>query len=191
MISMPFKSNENLVEELKPKKTPRKVIIRRANLRMILMRGYHTREELVKRLNVSSATISRDMEVVQKELEEELKKEDMIKLLNDFKLQNQGAYEEAWKLFEKTKHPNAKIGALRLIHDFQNDKIKILQSLGIIREVAPLERRAIEISFVRPEWLKTKPPESDKNGSNEPGTNGTDKNNIELPPVEPAGEVSQ
>lgn len=174
---MPFKSNE-IVDELKPRKTPRKVVIRRANLRMILMRGYHTRDELVKRLSVSSATISRDMQVVQEELEEELKKEDMIKLLNDFKLQNQGAYEEAWKLFEKTKHPNAKIGALRLIHDFQNDKIKILQSLGIIREVAPLERKSMIVKFIKPEWMNN-------------GTSATSGSETQLPAVCDTAEIPQ
>jgi hypothetical protein len=155
------------------------------------MRGYHTQEEYAKLLNVSVSTIKKDLDIVQNELFEGLKKENIEKILNDFNLQNQGAYEEAWETYKKSKHPNVRVGALRLIHEFQQDKIKILQSLGIIREVAPAERKSIEISFVRPDWLKTKPPEGDKNGSNESGTNGTDKNNIELPPMEPSGKVSQ
>lgn len=180
-----------LVEELKLKRLPKRVVIRRAALKKLLMRGYHSQEDYSKILNVSISTIKRDIAVVESELEEELKKENISALLKDFSLQNQGAYEEAWETYKKSKHPNARIGALRLIHEFQQDKIKILQSIGIIREVAPAERKSIEISFLRPDWLKTKPPESDKNGSNEPGTDGKDKNNVELPPVEPAGEVSQ
>lgn len=182
---MPFKSKD-LVEELKPRRTEKKVLIRRAELKKLLMRGYHSQEEYSKLLNVSVSTIKKDLDIVQNELFEGLNKENIEKILNDFKLQNQGAYEEAWETYKKSKHPNARVGALRLIHEFQQDKIKILQSLGIIREVAPAERKSITIEFIRPDWLTTKSPGSDKNGS---GTNGKDKNNVELPPVEPAGEV--
>jgi Trp operon repressor len=184
---MPF-INKDLVEPLKPRRTEKKVLIRREELRKLLMQGHPTQEKLAKILNVSVSTIKKDMLIIETEKENLLTKENMSALLTDFLWQNEGAYQEAWETYKKSKHPNARIGALRLIKEFQGDKIKIMQSIGIIREVAPAERKFIEVSFIRPDWLKTKPPESDKNGS---GTNGKDKNNVELPPVEPSGEVPQ
>jgi predicted MPP superfamily phosphohydrolase len=173
-----------LVEPLKKRRTENKVLIRREILRKLLMEGHPTQMQLANALKVSRKTIEIDMRAVEEEKLSLLSKENAIAILIDYLWQNKGAYEQAWELFKKAKHPNIKIGALRLIHDFHQDKIKVMQSLGMLKAVSPEERKSIEISFVKPDWIK----KDENNGNDKSGKN---KDNTELLSVESAGEVPQ
>lgn len=109
-----------------------------------MMRGYHTQEELAASLKVHRGTVARDLIVIRKQLKKELDKQKFEDILRDFLMQIQGTYEEAWRTYAKATSP-IKVRALRLIHDIQANKIKVLQSLGVVRELAPALREPFEV----------------------------------------------
>lgn len=133
------------------------VKLRREKVKKLLLRGHRSYAEMALQLKVSLRTVSCDVKAVLPEIEKEIEKmsRDVETVLKDFLKQMEGAFDAAWAAHDRAgDNTNAKIKALRIIRDILCDKVKIMQSLGIIRELAPAQREPIKVEFVDPEWMK-------------------------------------
>jgi len=150
---------------------------RREKLKGLIMRSYHTQEELAKALGMTRKTIQRDMEVIKEEIKTQAGEGKFEDLLNDFMAKITASYNDVSGIIAGSADENVKLKGQRLLNELRESRIKILQSLGIVRELAPLERKAVVVKFVKPEWM-----------TNE---NSGDENKPELPAVQNTEEVSQ
>ena len=134
-----------------------KIRIRREQVKRLMMLGAFSQEKAAKELKVNRATIIRDIKAIQEEMREMIKTIDLDTMLSEILLKMDERQKEAWKLFVQGKNEHARINALRLTQNIDIEKIKVLQSLGIIRELAPAQREPITIEFKKPYWEKDEP----------------------------------
>jgi len=173
-------------EEVKKKRAlNHDTLDRREKIKKILCRSYHTGLEIKNALEkqgikISMRTIDRDMVEVKAQLRKEVSGEKVEDMFENFHIQNRGLEEEMWNAFIKTGSDQAKASIGRVIHEIQMDRIKLLQSMGIIREVLPVQTEPLIFSWEKPEWSKPKVEEDKK-----------DESNTEVQPMEQAGAVPQ
>ena len=135
-----------------------KIRIRRGKLKKLMFSGYRSQEELAKALGVGRRTIERDMRAIEKDINKELDKKLKI-VIRNFLMRNRQKYNAAWNIFATTQNDSAKVGAIRILDDIDNNEIRVLQSVGLIRAVGPETRGPIVVKFEKPDWAV-------KNGGN-------------------------
>jgi len=150
--------------EVKTKKTytQAKTKERRNRLKKLIMRGYHSQETLAKALECSRSTIERDLIIIHEEIDAELAKEKVDDILKDFMLQTRGSYEDIQNMYSASNDDFIKLRAQKQLQELREAKIKILQSLGMIKEVAPAQREPLVFEFIKPEWKEEKEPAAEK-----------------------------
>lgn len=123
------------------------VRLRREKVKKLLFRGHRSQLQIAVELKVSPRTIASDVKAVLPEIEKEIDKmeKEVRPILRDFFKQTEGLLDAAWSAHDRADNSNARIGALRVIHDLLFNKVKMLQSLGKIREVAAAQREPMEI----------------------------------------------
>lgn len=110
-----------------------KVLARREKVKQLVVRGL-TILEISEALSVSPATIKRDLSVIRQEFKELANNRAFEEVLTDFLMNYDAVFREAWKTYFSTQNENVKLGALNLVTKIFDNKIKILQSLGVIKE---------------------------------------------------------
>lgn len=90
--------------------------------------------------DVSDKTFYRDMEAVRKQMDEDIMKNSssMEKVLTDFMIKFNDNYRKAEDLHEQTEDDKVKARSIEIMHKMLHDKVRVLQSLGIMR-TAPLQ----------------------------------------------------
>lgn len=156
---------------------------RRSKLKLLVMKSYHTQEELAAALKTSTKTIERDLEKIKVELEEQAGKGEFNEVLSDFLAKITGSYNNVATIIAGTSDDRVKIKGEELLNALRESRIKIMQSLGIVRELAPMERKAVVVRFVKPEWMR--------NGNTSTAADAGSGSTNELPAVCDTGEVSQ
>jgi len=107
---------------------------RRTKVKTLMIRGL-TEKEIADKLNVSRSTIARDKRALKDKLKDNLDDEPIKEVLFEMDSYLESIAHEYWKMYYKDgQKENIKLGCLNSLKSVINDKIKLLQSLGIIRE---------------------------------------------------------
>lgn len=148
----------------------------RINIIMKLMGRGITQSRMIDVLEekgypINIRTLQRDILELRSIIEKSISKKstNIITVLSEFMIRNNEAYRETWKLYAATGDDKTKARCLEIINRMNHDGVKILQSLGIIRE-SPIQiehtggitvKKALElIKTVKVKYAKNKSEEN-------------------------------
>jgi hypothetical protein len=111
---------------------------RRALVRRYKIRGW-TNADLARLFSVRERTIERDLAAIREEVWGSLDTDEGARALlreiyAELRLAEDEVVREAWQLYMKTTNDSVKLGCLRLVGERQAELIKVMQSLGLLRE---------------------------------------------------------
>jgi hypothetical protein len=117
---------------------PSKTLERRARIKKLMRLGYHSTEDIHRAFMAQGdksniRTIQRDVLEVRAELMAEISKEDKAAILNDFRIQNSGMYEEAIASYLKFKNDgqgSAAAGFLSLAAKLKETRVSMFVPNG-------------------------------------------------------------
>jgi len=112
---------------------PAKVVLRREKIKKMIVRGIPN-AKIIETLKVAQPTFYNDLKEIREEINASLRTEPIEKILMELILTTDTSLSELWSLYYRTENDNVKLGAQNSIIKVMSEKIKILQSLGIIRE---------------------------------------------------------
>lgn len=127
-----------------------KLKARRRQVKEWSLEGDLTQEKMAKRLNVSFMTVARDMVAIRDEMALEIKRDTFNKALLDFKKHSDQILSSAWGIYNNSEDDRARVAALRVVQREKSDRIRILQSLGLIREIEPEAITDFIVRFKKP-----------------------------------------
>jgi len=111
-----------------------KVQVRREKIKRLLVMGIPN-TTIMKELQLKDATFYHDISMIKSEVLALLKKEPIENLLYEYSIMTDTVAKELWKTYHEVTNDNVKVIALNSIVKVMHEKIKILQSLGIIRQM--------------------------------------------------------
>ena len=118
-------------------RTPQSQLRKRRNkVKKMLVRGI-TQEQMADSLDVSRRTIARDIDAIKNEVKEKVKEEPIEEVLTDLEATLDVLRKEYWKIYHDNEASHTtKLRALKNINDSVENRIKLLQKLGIVRKEA-------------------------------------------------------
>lgn len=121
-----------------------KTLRRREVVKKCMCQGLTVKQTLEvlrkRKIKAAEKTVDRDISAVKAEVRKEIEMGglNIHEILSDFLMKYDEAYAQAWSAHRGAVSSKEKVFALRIIKDLLGDRIKILQSLGLIVQ-APLK----------------------------------------------------
>lgn len=107
--------------------------IRRRCVRSLVVQGY-TNQEIADELGVHRNTIARDLKKIEQDIDDYFDDHLKDKVRNEIKKEFETLRDEYWELFKKTGKEGVKKDCLAGIRKTLEDKINLLQSIGVLSE---------------------------------------------------------
>jgi len=125
--------------------------IRREKVKALLVRGVSI-EDISKALTVHRNTINNDIKRIKEEINNEIRQESLEAVLFHFVASYDEIGKELWKTYISSKNENVKLGALNSLMKLTDEKIEILQRLGILESyTSPDQNIEVKVTIVQPE----------------------------------------
>ncbi len=107
---------------------------RRSQVKKMLVRGV-TQEKMAEQLDVTRRTVARDVKHIKEEIKDKIKEEPIEEVLTDLEATLDILKQEYWKIYHDKEATNSvKLRALKSINESVENRIKLLQKLGVVRE---------------------------------------------------------
>lgn len=106
-------------------------LIRQEKVKKLLICGLNIRE-ISDNLKVCPKTTSRDIKEIRETIIAEVTKEPLTTFLSDFLLMQESIIRECWRKYYAVNNESVQVGILNSLQRLFENRIKILQTLGII-----------------------------------------------------------
>lgn len=105
--------------------------------------------EIAEQLSTSVGTVKRDLDEVSKELKEHVKNFDKDEAISQSLSVYEDVIQSAWREYDKAADGSeVRLKAMNLVRAAENDKIRIMQEVGIIQREAQKTHHTIDVNVI-------------------------------------------
>jgi predicted transcriptional regulator len=138
-----------------------KGIERQEKVEKLIGRGL-SQAEISQTLDVSRATIMRDVRQIKKKILAQIEKKDVADFVMQIELNHVASLRELWKLYLQTKNESVKLGCLKQVNQQLAVTLDMLQKLGILDKAAEKIEQRLKVIWVQDkESMEIKPANND------------------------------